>query len=145
MNEPQNPEDLYPQQVPLKVVGDNGDDLRDALNAALARHLPEGTTVEFDIRESSGGLPFVKALGVALDHRGIVQVSMNMTNFTKTSLLRVFEEIRRESERRGARVLESELVGLVPAAALPHDPARSLLLTGFSSNQILEQRLKDER
>lgn len=55
MNEPQNPEDLYPQQVPLKVVGDNGDDLRDALNAALARHLPEGTTVEFDIRESSGG------------------------------------------------------------------------------------------
>ncbi len=55
MSEPRNPEDLYPQQVPLKVVGDNGDDLRDALNAALARHLPEGTTVEFEIRESSGG------------------------------------------------------------------------------------------
>lgn len=55
MNQPQDPEDLYPQQVPLKVVGDNGDALRDALNAALARHLPEGTTVEFEMRESSGG------------------------------------------------------------------------------------------
>ena len=55
MNETRNPGDLYPQQVPLKVVGDNGDDLRDALNAALARHLPEGTTVEFEMRESSGG------------------------------------------------------------------------------------------
>ena len=55
MNEPENPADVYPQRVPLKVVGDNGDDLRDALNTALARHLPEGTTVEFEIRESSGG------------------------------------------------------------------------------------------
>ncbi len=55
MNQPQNPEDLYPQQVPLKVVGDNGDALREALDMALARHLPEGTTVEFEMRESSGG------------------------------------------------------------------------------------------
>lgn len=55
MNEPHNPEDLYPQQVPLKVVGDNGDTLREALNSALARHLPEGTTVDFEMRESSGG------------------------------------------------------------------------------------------
>ena len=55
MNEARTPEDLYPQQVPLKVVGDNGDALRDALNAALARYLPEGTTVEFEMRESSGG------------------------------------------------------------------------------------------
>ena len=50
-----NPEQLYPQQVPLKVVGDNGEALRDALNIALARHLPEGTTVEFEVRESSNG------------------------------------------------------------------------------------------
>ena len=55
MNQPQNPEDLYPQQVPLKVVGDNGDALREALDMALARHLPEGTTVEFEMHESSGG------------------------------------------------------------------------------------------
>jgi len=55
MNEPKNPAEDYPQRVPLKVVGDNGDALRDALNMALARHLEEGTTVEFEIRESSGG------------------------------------------------------------------------------------------
>lgn len=55
MSEPENPADVYPQQVPLKVVGDNGDTLREALNTALARHLPEGTTVEFELRESSGG------------------------------------------------------------------------------------------
>ena len=117
-----------------------------AFNVNLASNdLSVAKAIAATIRESSGGLPFVKALGVALDHRGIVQVSMNMTNFEKTSLLRVFEEIRRESERRGARILESEIVGLVPAAALPHDPERSLLLTGFSARQILEQRLKDER
>ena len=117
-----------------------------AFNVNLASNdLSIAKAIAATIRESSGGLPFVKALGVALDHRGIVQVSMNMTNFEKTSLLRVFEVIRRESERRGARILESEIVGLVPAAALPHDPERSLLLAGFSSNQILEQRLKDER
>lgn len=52
---PPNPEDLYPQQVPLKVVGDNGESLRDALNTALGRHLPEGTTVTFETRESSNG------------------------------------------------------------------------------------------
>ena len=117
-----------------------------AFNVNLASNdLSVAKAIAATIRESSGGLPFVKALGVALDHRGIVQVSMNMTNFEKTSLLRVFEEIRRESERRGARILESEIVGLVPAAALPHDPERSLLLTGFSAHQILEQRLQDER
>ena len=117
-----------------------------AFNVNLASNdLSIAKAIAATIRESSGGLPFVKALGVALDHRGIVQVSMNMTNFEKTSLLRVFEVIRRESERRGARILESEIVGLVPAAALPPDPERSLLLTGFSSNQILEQRLKDAR
>lgn len=55
MSEPQNPADVYPQQVPLKVVGDDGDTLREALNLALARHLPEGTTIEFELRESSGG------------------------------------------------------------------------------------------
>ncbi|MGH8274755.1 MAG: YbeD family protein [Gammaproteobacteria bacterium] len=45
----------YPQRVPLKVVGDNGEHLREALNAALARHLPDGTTIEFETHESSGG------------------------------------------------------------------------------------------
>ena len=55
MNESGNAAEIYPQQVPLKVVGDNGDTLREALDLALARHLPEGTAVAFEIRESSGG------------------------------------------------------------------------------------------
>jgi putative lipoic acid-binding regulatory protein len=55
MNGPGNTAETYPQQVPLKVVGDSGDALRKALNLALARHLPEDTAVTFEIRESSGG------------------------------------------------------------------------------------------
>jgi len=55
MNGPGNAAEIYPQQVPLKVVGDNGDALREALDLALARHLPESTAVAFEIRESSSG------------------------------------------------------------------------------------------
>ncbi len=55
MNKPENAAEIYPQQVPLKVVGDNGDALRKALDLALARHLPEGTAVAFETRASRGG------------------------------------------------------------------------------------------
>jgi glutamate formiminotransferase len=94
------------------------------------------------VRQSSGGLPFVKALGIALEHRGVAQVSMNLTNYEQTPIVRVFEAVRQEAERRGTSILESEIIGLVPEAALPPDPERSLLLTGFNLNQVLEQRLK---
>ena len=70
------------------------------------------------IRFSSGGLRFVKAMGIALEDRGIVQVSMNLTNYEKTPIFRVFEIVRREAARYGVTVLESEIVGLVPSAAL---------------------------
>ena len=113
-----------------------------AFNVNLATDdLTIAKAIAVAVRESSGGLPFVKALGLRLDHRGIVQVSMNLTNFEHTPMARVFEDVRREAERRGARVLESEIVGLVPEAALPPDPERSLQLTGFSSEQVLERRL----
>ena len=65
-----------------------------------------------------GGFRFVKAMGVALEDRGIVQVSMNLTNYEKTPIFRVFEVVKREAARYGVDVLESEIVGLVPAAAL---------------------------
>jgi glutamate formiminotransferase len=94
------------------------------------------------VRYSSGGLPHVKALGISLAARGIVQVSMNLTDFEKTPLLRVFEAVRREAERHGTTVLESEIVGLVPQAALPEAPERSLQLAGFHQDQVLEQRLR---
>ncbi|MEO7192185.1 MAG: glutamate formimidoyltransferase [Vicinamibacterales bacterium] len=94
-----------------------------------------------DVRESSGGLPCVKALGVPLRHRHAVQVTMNLTNFRTTSMLAAFERVRAAAERAGVRVLESEIVGLVPEAALPPNPQETLLLAGFGS-QVLEDRLR---
>src|SRR5205807_3621108 len=70
------------------------------------------------VRFSSGGYRYVKAMGVTVADRGIVQVSMNLTNYQKTPIARVFETIKREAARYGVEVLESEIVGLVPSAAL---------------------------
>jgi glutamate formiminotransferase len=95
------------------------------------------------VRQSSGGLRYVKALGVALADRGIVQVSMNLTNFDKTPIFRAFELIKREAARHGVAVLESEIIGLVPAAALTASAAWYLRLEdGFSDDQILENKLR---
>ena len=96
------------------------------------------------IRHSSGGYRYVKAMGLKLDDRGIVQVSMNLTNFEKTPVHRVFETVRREAERYGVAVLESEVVGLVPAAALTDVAEYYLKLAGFSRDQVLENRLRSE-
>jgi glutamate formiminotransferase len=95
------------------------------------------------IRHSSGGFRFVKAMGVALDDRGIVQVSINLTNHEKTPMHRVFDAVRREAERYGVSVLESEIIGLTPQAALVSSAGHYLQLARFSSNQILENRLRD--
>lgn len=95
------------------------------------------------IRMSSGGLRFVKAMGIPLEDRGIVQVSMNLTNYEKTPIYRVFDLVKREAERYGIQVLESEVVGLVPAAALTQTAEYFLRLEGFSANQILEKKLAE--
>jgi glutamate formiminotransferase len=94
------------------------------------------------IRMSSGGLRYVKAMGIPLEDRGIVQVSMNLTNYEKTAIFRVFEMVKREAERYGVNVLESEIVGLVPAAALRHSVEWYLQLEGFSGDQVLENKLR---
>ena len=94
------------------------------------------------VRQSSGGLRFVKAMGLALADRGLVQVSMNLTNFEKTPVARVFEMVKREAARYGVNVLESEIVGLVPQAALRDAAAYFLQLEGFSADQVLENRLR---
>lgn len=95
------------------------------------------------IRESSGGLKHVKAAGFRLDHRGIVQVSMNLTNYEETPIVRVFEAVRREAERYGVSILDSEIIGLVPAAALVSTAQVALQLARFGPDQILENRLRD--
>jgi glutamate formiminotransferase len=93
------------------------------------------------IRMSSGGFRFVKAMGLKLDGRDIVQVSMNLTNFEKTPIYRVFEVVKREAARYGVNVLESEIVGLVPSAALVQAAEYYLQLDGFSAEQVLEKKL----
>jgi glutamate formiminotransferase len=94
------------------------------------------------IRHSSGGFRYVKAMGIALEDRGIVQVSINLTNFEKTPMHRVFDVVHREAERFGVAVLESEIIGLTPQAALVLAAEHYLRLQRFTSNQILENRLR---
>jgi glutamate formiminotransferase len=94
------------------------------------------------IRHSSGGYRFVKAMGIALEERGIVQVSMNLTNYEKTPVFRVFETVKREAERYGVAVLESEIVGLVPSAALNAAAEFYLQIAGFNADQVLENKLR---
>ena len=93
------------------------------------------------VRASSGGLPCVKALGLALADRGLVQVSMNLTDFRVTSMREVFQAVRREAVRHGVDILESEIVGLVPEAALSDVDAYEMNVRGFDGTQILERRL----
>jgi glutamate formiminotransferase len=81
-------------------------------------------------------------MGVPLEGRGIVQVSMNLTNYQETSMTTVFDVIAREASADGVRVLESEIVGLVPADALPPDPVRRLRLRHEDLEKVLERRLE---
>lgn len=94
------------------------------------------------VRHSSGGLRFVKAMGIELGDRDVVQVSMNLTNYEKTPVFRVFELVKREAARYGVTVLESEIVGLIPQAALTASAAWYLQLDGFNDGQILENKLR---
>src|SRR6476646_1631950 len=94
------------------------------------------------IRQSSGGLRYVKAAGFMLEDRNIAQVSMNLTNYQKTPIFRVFEMVKREAERYGVSILESEIVGLVPSAALMSAAEFYLQLERFGPDQMLENKLK---
>jgi glutamate formiminotransferase len=93
------------------------------------------------IRHSSGGYRFVKAMGVMLQERGIAQVSINMTDFKKTPLHRVFETVRSEAARYGVNVVGSEIVGLVPMEALLDAADHFLGLEGFRPSQVLERKI----
>ena len=96
------------------------------------------------IRHSSGGLRYVKAMGVKLDDRNLAQVSINLTNYQKTPIHRVFDLVTREAARHGVTVLESEIVGLVPSAALIGAAEHYLQLERFTGAQILEEKLRTE-
>jgi len=95
------------------------------------------------IRFSSGGLPYIKAMGVRLESRNLAQVSMNLTDFDETPIHRVFEAVRAEAERYGASIAGSEIVGLIPNRALAMSAAWYLRVENFQPDQILENRLKN--
>jgi glutamate formiminotransferase len=95
------------------------------------------------VRSSSGGLSHVKAIGLALEERELTQVSMNIVDYEKNSLYRVVEMIRMEAGRWGVPVVETEVYGLVPAAALLDSAAYYMQLAGFEPKQVLELALLD--
>ena len=114
-----------------------------AYNVNLATdNLAVATRIARAVRERHGGLRGVKALGLALSHRGIVQVSMNLTDFAQTPIETVFKRVAAEAEKSGVAVLDSELVGLIPEAALAGTSPAALRLRDFSENRILERRLR---
>ncbi|MFN4181672.1 MAG: glutamate formimidoyltransferase [bacterium] len=96
------------------------------------------------IRASDGGFTFIKALGFEIKERNQVQVSMNVVNYKKSPLHRVFQMVKLESARYGVPVVSSEIVGLVPADALIMAAEYFLQLENFSPKQILDFRLMEE-
>ncbi|HZS11359.1 MAG TPA: glutamate formimidoyltransferase [Nitrospirales bacterium] len=107
----------------------------DTPDIAVAKAIAEA------VRFSNGGLPAVKAIGVELKSRGLVQVSMNLTNTDITPLSVAFDAVETEARRRGIVIMESELIGLPPAAAMAAVDRQRMKLTGFDASHILEARL----
>ncbi len=95
------------------------------------------------VRGRDGGLLYVKALGFALTARRQVQVSMNLVNYLETPVFRVFEMVKREAERYGVRVAGSEIIGLIPQAALNASADFYLQIENFDPRMILEHRLQE--
>lgn len=95
------------------------------------------------IRQSSGGMPNVKALGLLINkyNRQLAQVSMNLTNYKVTPIKKVFDAIKELALSENIRVLESELIGLAPQDAFEDTSPEELLIAGFSPEQIIENRL----
>lgn len=93
------------------------------------------------VRARTGGFTYCKAIGVEIKERNIVQVSMNLVDYTKTPIFRVFDTIEREARRYGVNVIGSEIVGLVPMQALVDAADYYLKLENFSSDQILERKI----
>jgi glutamate formiminotransferase len=95
------------------------------------------------VRFIGGGLRFVKAMGVKLEDRGIVQVSMNLVNYEKTAVYRAHEMVKMEAQRYGVPVIGSEVIGLVPMKALIDCAEYYLQIENFSIDQILENRVAE--
>jgi glutamate formiminotransferase len=108
----------------------------DTADVAVAR------AVARRVRESGGGLPAVRAMGVYLASRGRAQVSMNLVDFRRTPILTVLDRVRREAEALGAQVTETEVIGLIPEEAAFGVVREALQLPGFGAEKVLEAALR---
>jgi glutamate formiminotransferase len=110
-----------------------------AFNVDLERDdLGAARDIAAAVREASGGLSRVQAMGVRLASRGIVQVSMNLLDYRRTSPLQAFQAVEAEAARRGIGIAAGEIIGCVPREALPEDPVRTLHLRGLRDAQVLD-------
>jgi glutamate formiminotransferase/formiminotetrahydrofolate cyclodeaminase len=95
------------------------------------------------IRFSSGGFPYVKAMGVPLSSRNLAQVSMNLTDFELTPVHQVFEAVRTEAERHGVAIAGSEIIGLIPKKAIEMTAEWYLRAENFHPNLVFENRMDE--
>lgn len=115
-----------------------------AFNVNLGtENLEVADSIAKKVRFIGGGLRFVKAMGVRLEDRGIVQVSMNLVNYEKTAVYRAYEMVKMEAQRYGVPVVGSEVIGLVPMKALIDAAEYYLQIENFSMDQILEKRVAE--
>ena len=112
-----------------------------AFNVNLRGHLETARAVAALVRESGGGFPGVRALGLELPRAGVVQVSMNVEDWEAAALHEIVARIEQEATDRGAEVLGSELVGLMPAGAAAAAAGAMLRIDGFDESHVLELRL----
>lgn len=116
-----------------------------AFNVNLATdNLEVAKQIAVAIRSSSGGLGYVKGIGIALEGRGMVQVSMNVVDFEKNALYRIVEFIRMEAKRWGVAIAETEVYGMVPAAALLDSASYYMQIAQFEPGQVLELAILDQ-
>src|SRR5205823_8797996 len=112
-----------------------------AFNVNLRGELAVAREVAALVREKGGGFPGVRALGLDLPRAGVVQVSMNVEDWEAVALHEIVERVEREAAARGAEVVGSELVGLMPAGAAVAAAGAMLRIEGFDASRVLELRL----
>jgi len=129
------------QTAGVTIVGVRG--ILVAFNVGLATNdLAVAKAIARAVRQSSGGLPSVKAIGVPLSGRSQVQVAMNLVNIDETPVHVAFEAVCREAEQRGVRITGSELIGLVPRRAMEQARAAGIAIASLEPSSTLETRLE---
>jgi len=114
-----------------------------AFNVNLdTRDLDSAKSIAKNIREKDGGLPGIRALGVELESRGITQVSINVIDYKKTSLKKVYDEVKKWAKEYQVNIANSELVGMIPQEAVFPQMKEYLKLPNFSNDLILENHFK---